>query len=372
MTTTSVPRRVAIVTNIVAPYRIPMLRELGRLIELRVFYSAEKEPNRQWAVAHDLPFSNEIVGGRVIPLRGKYIYISPGLISRLAAFRPSAVVIAGFSVPALYALFYCALTGAKVIIMDEGTRHTERALGAFGRLSRWALVRAAKAYIAAGTLSTERFCELGAEPTHCVVVPCASFDLAGYPRRDYSSASAVPRILYVGQFIERKGVLQLIDAVDRVRTCRPVSLTIVGHGPLDETLRSLISGRRLAPCVTVRGFVDQTELPRLYAEHDLFAFPSLEEVFGVVLLEAMAAGLPAISSCFAGATPDFVEAGKTGWIMDPSSPDGIVGALDAALNARHAWPDLGAAARKRIEETSPQRAAREVVRALDIAERLHS
>lgn len=370
MTVHSVRKRVAVVTNIVAPYRTPALRELARLVELRVFYSAETESNRPWTVSRDLPFDYEIVDGRAIDARGRTLYISPRLISRLRAFRPSVVAIGGFSAPAVYALCYCVMSGANLILINEGTRHTERGLGPVSRLLRWVLVRAAKAYIAVSTSAEDRLCDLGAKPMHCVVVPYA-LDIADRPTRDYSSAGSVPRILYVGQFIERKGVLQLLDAVERVGRSQAVSLTMVGHGPLEETLRSVIAARYLESCVTMRGFVDQPELPALYAEHDLFAFPSLEETFGVVLLEAMAAGLPTIASCFAGATRDFVEVGNSGWIMDPSSADGIVRALQDALNARHAWPDLGAAARKRLEEASPRHAAEEIVRALDIAELPH-
>jgi glycosyltransferase involved in cell wall biosynthesis len=165
-----------------------------------------------------------------------------------------------------------------------------------------------------------------------------------------------------------KGVLQLLDAVASVRRRHAVTLTMVGNGPLDEMLRDAIAARALEPWVTMRGFVDQPELPALYAEHDLFTFPTLEDTFGIVLLEAMAAGLPVIASCFAGATRDCVEAGNTGWIMDPSAAGGIVRALEDALAARHLWPDLGAKARRRMEERSPRQAAEEIVRALEIAE----
>jgi glycosyltransferase involved in cell wall biosynthesis len=355
------------VTNIVAPYRTPVLRELADHVELRVFYSAETEPNRRWSVERELAFGHEIVAGRAVAARGRAIYLNPRLFYRLRAFRPSAVIAGGFSVPTVYALLYCTLSGAKLIIMNEGTRHTERGLGPVGRALRWGLVRAAKAYVATSTLADRRLCELGAEPTRTVVVPYA-LDVAARPTRDYSSAGDVARLLYVGRFCEPKGVLQLLDAFERVGRRHAVSLTMVGHGPLEETLRGVIATRGLGPCVTVRGFVDQPELPALYAEHDLVAFPTLEDTFGIVLLEAMAAGLPVIASCFAGATRDFVEVGKSGWIMNPSSADGIVGALGDALNARASWPDFGAAARKRVEETSPRQAAEAIVRACDIAE----
>lgn len=360
-------RRVAVVTNIVAPYRTPVLRELARKVELRVFYSAESEPNRQWSVERDPGFGNEVLAGPALNTNGKVIYVSPRLVWRLRAFRPSAVVVGGFSLPTVYALLYCLLSRANLIVMNEGTRHTERGLGRVARLMRWATVRAARAYVAVSGLAEQRFYDLGAERSRCVVVPYA-LDVANRPTRDYSLAGRVARVLYVGQFIERKGLMQLLDAIDRIGGRHAVQLTIVGHGPLETDLRTAIATRSLEGSVTLRGFVDQPELPALYAEHDLFVFPSLEETFGVVLLEAMAAGLPAIASRTAGATCDFVDPGKTGWTMDPSTPDGIARALEEALASRRLWPDLGAEARRRMEARSPRLAAEGLVRAVEIAE----
>jgi glycosyltransferase involved in cell wall biosynthesis len=367
VTVHSSPKRVAVVTNIIAPYRTPVLRELARQVELRVFYSAETESNRGWSLARELPFHYEIVGGRALEVRGRVIYLSPRLVSRLRAFRPSAVLVGGFSLPTVYALLYCVMSGAKLIIINEGTHHTERRLGPVSRILRWGLVRAAKACVATSTLADERLCELGAEPARTLVVPYA-LDLADRPTRDYSSAGKVARLLYVGRFCRSKGVLQLLDAVASVGRRDAVTLTMVGDGPLDDTLRNAIEAKGLGPCVTMRGFVDQPALPELYAEHDLFAFPTLEDTFGIVLLEAMAAGLPVIASCFAGATRDFVEIGRNGWIMDPLSADGIGRALRDALDARDSWPDLGATARQRVEQTPPQSAACGIVRALGIAD----
>jgi len=120
--------------------------------------------------------------------------------------------------------------------------------------------------------------------------------------------------------------------------------------------------------VGLRGFVDHPELPSVYAEHDLLVFPSLEEVFGLVVLEAMAAGLPVIASRFAGATRDLVEDGRTGWVMDPSSADGIASALETAFASRREWPDFGARARTRALECSPRLATERILDAFSIAE----
>jgi glycosyltransferase involved in cell wall biosynthesis len=73
------------------------------------------------------------------------------------------------------------------------------------------------------------------------------------------------------------------------------------------------------------------------------------------------------ASRFAGATRDYVEHGSTGWIIDPSSADAIAAALLDALDERAAWSQIGAAARKRVRELSPEGAADGYVHALAIA-----
>jgi glycosyltransferase involved in cell wall biosynthesis len=361
-------RRVAIVTNIMAPYRTPVLRELASRVDVRVFYAAQTDSNRQWSVAGDLPFSYEILTSRAIEMRGRIIYFAPRLYFRLRAYKPTVVMVGGFSLPTVYVLCYCILSGAKMVIINEGTRHTELGFGRVSRLLRRALLRLASAYVVTSTAAEQRLSDLGANPEHCVIAPYA-LDVGDRPTRDYSLSGDVARILYVGRFLEPKGVLQLLEAVELIGQGDAVTLTMVGHGPLEEMLRSLVVARRLESQVTVRGFVDQPALPALYAEHDLFIFPTFKDTFGIVLLEAMAAGLPVIASCLAGATSDFVETGKNGWIMQAVTVDEIARTLKSALQARDSWPTLGAASRRHVEAMSPEYAAGKILNALDIAER---
>ena len=363
-------RRVAVIANIIAPYRIPVFRELANRVALRVFFSAETEAIRQWAVRRDLPFDYDMIGGRAVHVHGRPVYFNPRLMHRLWAFDPSAVIVGGFSLPALYAAIYCRMRGASLILVSEGTQHTERELGYASRVMRWGLIRSAKAFIAPSTAAEARFHDLGAAPTRCTVSPY-SLDIADRPMRDHSESDEIVRILYVGQFDNRKGVLQLLDAVQRLQEDHMITLTIVGHGPLENALRSAISERQLESTVVMRGFVDQPSLPKLYAEHDLFVFPTMSDGFGVVLLEAMAAGLPVVASRFAAATHDFVEPNSNGWIMDPSTSEGIVAALGDALAARGSWTEIGAAARRTMEEASPRRAAEEIIRAVELADQAY-
>src|SRR4029078_12686329 len=81
------------------------------------------------------------------------------------------------------------------------------------------------------------------------------------------------------------------------------------------------------PGAEFRGFVDQPGLPSVYAEADVFAFPTLDDPFGIVVLEAAASGLPIVASPFAGATLDLVEDGRSGFVVSPDDRDAWARAL---------------------------------------------
>jgi glycosyltransferase involved in cell wall biosynthesis len=150
------------------------------------------------------------------------------------------------------------------------------------------------------------------------------------PRRD-----GPLRLLSVGRLIPRKGGELLLRAVAEARrrgAC--VELTVVGTG--SEAARLTALGIDLGVPVSWRGFVDQPELPQVYAEADAFAFPTLDDPFGMVLLEAAASGLPVIASAYAGATEDLVENEVHGFVVDPRN----ISAMADAIVRLAASPDL--------------------------------
>jgi glycosyltransferase involved in cell wall biosynthesis len=101
----------------------------------------------------------------------------------------------------------------------------------------------------------------------------------------------------------------------------------VGSGPEEPRLRELAADLGLGTDVEFRGFVDQPELAAVYAEADIFAFPTLDDPFGIVVLEAAAAGLPVVASPFGGATLDLIEDGHNGFVIDPNDIVGWACAL---------------------------------------------
>ncbi len=143
------------------------------------------------------------------------------------------------------------------------------------------------------------------------------------------------QILSVGYLIERKGFEYLIRAVNEVlNKHKDVRLTIVGSGPLEEKLKSLITELKLENNAKIMKNVSDDELLQLYNSSDLFVLPSIvdsqgnTEGLGVVLLEAMACELPVVGSD-TGGIPDIIRHSETGLLVPEKD---ISGLSEAILN----------------------------------------
>jgi len=130
-------------------------------------------------------------------------------------------------------------------------------------------------------------------------------------------------LLYVGRLAAEKEIERIRDALDAADDAH---LAIVGDGPHRSALEAHFAGRR----ATFTGFLHGEELAQAYASSDVFVFPSTTETLGLVLLEAMASGLPVIAAD-SGPTREQVEHGATGFLFDPSRPSAFVEAALALL-----------------------------------------
>ncbi|WP_266081625.1 glycosyltransferase family 4 protein [Haladaptatus caseinilyticus] len=119
---------------------------------------------------------------------------------------------------------------------------------------------------------------------------------------DHRSEFTEPyRLLYVGFLKQKKGVEELIPIVTRLRelTDAQFTLSIVGKGPSEKRMREQTQQLGVEDIVEFRGFMSNEELPNIYANHDLFVYPSLwEEPLGRVYIESLATGTPIVSSAY--------------------------------------------------------------------------
>ena len=150
------------------------------------------------------------------------------------------------------------------------------------------------------------------------------------------------RLLFVGTINQRKGVRYLIEAL-RLLGDRPVELVVCGRAVDDLSLFRSLGGR-----VRVRPSVGNAQLVAEYQSADLFVFPSLAEGFGHVLLEAMACGVPVLSTTHT-ALPDLITGGKEGFIVEPRRPDQLRERIEWALGHRAELSRMGELARRKAE-----------------------
>ncbi|MEW9265910.1 glycosyltransferase [Kineococcus endophyticus] len=131
------------------------------------------------------------------------------------------------------------------------------------------------------------------------------------------------RILFVGRLVPEKGPSVLLDAVAHLRSAPDpldVEVRIVGAGPLADELRRQSVDQGTADRVTLVGPLGNEELPDQYAWADVFCLPSFAEGVPVVLMEAMATGLPVVTTAIAG-IPELVRDGVTGRLVPPGRVD---------------------------------------------------
>jgi colanic acid/amylovoran biosynthesis glycosyltransferase len=181
------------------------------------------------------------------------------------------------------------------------------------------------------------------------VVRCG-VDLSRFPVVDRSDRGTATRILNVGRTVPEKGQALLIEAVaDLAARGMEARLTIVGGGPQLDELRALAKRLGVAQSVEFTGPVGQGEILSHYERADVFAMPSFAEGIPVVLMEAMATGLPVVSTHIAG-IPELVSNGQSGFLVQPGRADALRDALERVLDAS---PDeraaMGHAGRAKVE-----------------------
>ncbi|MEU6558753.1 glycosyltransferase family 4 protein [Nocardia nova] len=157
-------------------------------------------------------------------------------------------------------------------------------------------------------------------------------DVGAWTFRDRAPRSGPPRLLYVGRLEYEKGIQDAIAALPRIRRAHPgTTLTIAGVGTQFEWLRERARVHRVARAVNFAGRLDHTELLGWLHGADAIVLPSRYEPFGIVALEAAAAGTPLVTST-AGGLGELVVDGVTGASFEPADVTGLVEAVTAVLD----------------------------------------
>jgi glycosyltransferase involved in cell wall biosynthesis len=302
--------------------------------------------------------------------------VNPGAFFRLL-HGFDAVWLNGYTYPSNWlALAAASLRGLPLLLRSE-LRLDDRAVTTAKARLREAVVRGwmrrADALLYIGTRNREAYLHYGATPEKLFFSPYSA-DVDGIgavvssaSRSALRAARGIPAdavvVACVGKLTSHKHPDALLRVAADPAIASRVHVVFAGSGPEEGALRAECERMGLRN-VTFLGFVNQSALPEVYALSDVFAFPSERETWGLVLNEAMAAGLAPVVASDVGATADLITQGETGFIFPKRDWDAMLAAIrplveDAALRAR-----VASAARRRASAFSHRASVQGVVDAL--------
>lgn len=334
--------RLALLTEIPAPYRIPLFNALAERLELRVLFLRERNPERPYDLhADELRFGWSVLPGLDVTVGGRWLVLNAGLGRRLRGV--DAVLLGGWNQPAFWeALAWCRLRRVPALLWVESTARDRRS----GRLERGKrrLLRSAIGFVVPGSHSRAYLLDLGVRPERITVAPNA-VDPAIFGATGRSRTNGACRLLAVGRLAPEKGLDTLLEAAGGL----PVEVVLAGTGPEEARLRRLAG-----PNVTFLGQVGRDALPALYADADVAVVPSRSEPWGMVLNEAALAGLPLVSTTATGAAAELIEDGVNGFRVPPDDVPALHDALRRLVEDEPFRRSAGARSREIAARFTPE------------------
>ena len=326
--------KVAILTNIPAPYRIPLFSELANTknIDLTVYFFASTEISRRWNVKINRKFNYEILSGFTLNTAVRAfqnIHINTAIISKLEKRKPDVIISGGYSsLTNLLGLMYARKTDTPFILWSGSTAYEHKQLKPLFKPLITLFVKNSDAFIAYGSRSKQFLQTLGVN-AKSIFIAFNTVDVEYFTSqaRKYKFEKKLVKrdlgfgnrkiILYVGQIIERKGIKYLIDTYKELSADDDeVCLVLVGYGPLQDKLEDYCRKSQIRN-VYFMGYYPPEKIVKFYSIADLLVLPSLEEPWGLVLNEAMACGLPVISTTLVGGAYDLIIDGVNGFKVPP-------------------------------------------------------
>ncbi|MCL1467697.1 glycosyltransferase [Argonema galeatum] len=340
--------KLALLVNTIAPYRLPIYQTLGSYFNLSIFHGGDEQNRSGWQNVESKLSNIKVKRSWGITLQwrqGKkggtydrrFTHITPGYLLDLWKFRPDAIVTNEMGFRSLAALIYGTIFGIPVWVWWGGTLHTEISRKLFKKALRRLFIPWVKHWISYGETSTEYLLSLGIPKNKILQIQnCVDEQLYLEPKAPKVQRETKPVFLYVGQMINRKGVDKLLEAAFKVQQeGHRFSLLLVGGGPEKTALEALAQKLNLQN-VTFYPPQPPDVMPSIYCSADYLVFPTLEDVWGLVVNEALWSGVPVLSSIYAGCSKELLPSQN---IFDPLNEDDFVATLKRALAGEVAYPD---------------------------------
>lgn len=373
------PLNTVLLTNCVTPYFLPVLQHLSRALQqFHVLISTPMESDRPWQPKWD---GLDVTVQRTITRIHRrtyrqgfsldsfrhYPYDTLLLLQKL---RPQMVISSQLGFRTLQAAAYrLSHPNSRLVIWVDLSEHTEREIGRLRNTFRRNLLSVADSIVVNGFSGMRYLERLGISRSRIVIAPYAADpQLFGSVSLERPTLTA-HRVLYVGQLIECKGLMGFLSALSQWAAKHPAEkreVVLVGDGPLMGKLRAL----SLPSSVQLQfvGSVPYNELPKYFSQAGILVLPSLSDTWGLVVNEALAAGIPVLGSVYSQAVEELVSDGINGWTFRPDNAEEIDRAFSSAFSATSGrLAKMRSAARSSVTQLTPVFTASRFLDAMTLA-----
>jgi glycosyltransferase involved in cell wall biosynthesis len=352
-------------------YWHPMLNCLSRLFPQTIAFAANW---RGYAPGFEDSFIVDVVGERkVIPLiksdtsyGSNFTYMPLNIVNRLLRFKPDVVFSNSFGIWTILAILFKPVGRWRVVLAYEGSSPGVDYRNSVARLAtRRVMVAASDACITNSHAGKAYLVDVLHAPEqkvflHPYEVPSAkALQESAQTAKVQPLAVQHPTFLFVGSINPRKGLHLLLEACALLQQqgCDCYTLLVVGDGAQRQELEVFCQQHSLSGCVQWVGRVDYGSLGAYFQQADVFVLPTLEDTWGMVVLEAMAMGKAILCSKFAGAA-ELVQQGENGYVFDPTEAEATTTAMRHFINDPSLSSRMGQQSAQIMAHYTPETAAK--------------
>jgi glycosyltransferase involved in cell wall biosynthesis len=356
-------KRVLLISNVPQPYRIPLFNELNRKfkekdIEFKIVFAAKGYKRRRFNLDFtEMEFDYEILNSPKINFGNieRTFFTYAGINRLISRYKPDKIIVLGFSIATIKIWLRSFFHKIEYIIWSGAIDFPGRLDSFLRKFERKLLISRASAYVAYGSKAKEYLVKMGA-PAEKIFIAINTIDTKFFNDETSKIKSLLRKteqthFIYIGYLVPRKNVNKLIEVIELVAQSRnDFVLDILGDGSERDDLEKMTARKRLSEVIKFHGFIQKANLPEFLASSACFLFQTDFDVWGLVVNEAMASGVPVLSSINAGATYDLIINGKTGFIVDYNNKKEVVQKINTILDNPKLTESMGKNAFELIEE----------------------
>jgi len=323
--------KIAIIHNIVTHYRHPLYEKLAEKMNITVYYCSERKKGRQWDMwPRKYNYNYEILGGFTI----FNLFLNPTIILKIIENKPDAVMLSGYeNFTMQITLILCRIMKIPIILFTEGILRPKTIQELFLYPIRTLFYKQASSFVIPGKMTKKYMLnhKITTELLHIapnIIDNDIFIKHLKYYEEDKEKIKKSYKIdnktvfLYIGKLIKMKGIDYLLKAYKRLKIDNDkIALIIVGYGSDKNKYKKMCISENIKDVIFIEPITSMKELVKYYTISDIFVFPTLTDLWGFVVNEAMICGLPVISTYESQAAREMIQNGINGYIIPPKDPE---------------------------------------------------